>query len=75
MHHMPEPRAKDRRAAVLVRMSEEQKAALVEEATQEGISLQILMERRLLGHVDANNRPAGRKPKDRSQRELFKMTG
>ncbi|WP_156393603.1 hypothetical protein [Nocardioides sp. Root140] len=72
---MSEPRAKDRRAAVLVRMSEEQKALLVEEAAMEGISLQVLMERRLLGNADATNRNPGRIPKDRNQTELFKMTG
>lgn len=72
---MSEPRAKDRRAAVLVRMSVEKKALLIEEAAEAGISLQVLMERRLLGFEDAENRNPGRVPKDRNQKELFKMTG
>lgn len=72
---MSEPRAKDRRAAVLVRMSEETKAQLVAEAAEAGVSVQVLMERRLLGQHDAENRNPGRIPKDRRQPELFPMTG
>lgn len=72
---MPEPRAKDRKAAILVRMSPEQKAVFVAEAQELGISVQVLMERKLLGKHDAENRAPGRVPKDRNQRELFRMTG
>lgn len=70
---MPEPRAKDREAGVLLRMSQENKARLVEEAKEQGVSVQVLLERRLLG-IDAEDRKPGRVPKDRHP-ELFRMTG
>lgn len=70
---MPEPRAHDRKAAVLLRMSPEDKEHLLAEAADEGISLQVLLERRLLGKHNDDRNP-GRKPKDRHP-ELFRMTG
>lgn len=67
---MSEPRAHDREAAVLLRMSREDKRQLVEEARAAGLSVQVLLERRLLGKHDADNRKPGRSPRDP---ELFAM--
>jgi hypothetical protein len=66
---MAEPRAKDRATGVLLRMSVEDKARLRSEAEAQGVSLQVLLERRLLGKPDADNRPPGRVP--RAQKEVL----
>lgn len=70
---MSEPRAKDREAAVLLRMSVENKARLVAEAQDKGVSVQVLLERRVFD-PDAEVRKPGRTPKTRDP-ELFRMTG
>lgn len=58
----------ERETAVLVRMSHERKAALMQEAKDLGITFQALGERKLLGITDAQSRRHGRVP--RKQTEL-----
>lgn len=63
--------AKDRQTSVLFRLSREEKAQLHEEAAGLGITLQALLERRLLGKLDATRRPPGRTPKSERDEPLI----
>ena len=65
--------AEDRQTQVLFRMSHAEKAQLRKDADALGITVQALMERRVLGKVDAVGRPPGRKP--RPQQEELPLTG
>lgn len=64
--------AEDRQTQVLLRLSHAERAQLHQEARDLGITLQALLERRVLGkHVDAAERKPGRKPKSRQQEALI----
>ena len=65
--------AEDRQTQVLFRMSHAEKAQLRKDADALGITVQALMERRVLGKVDAVGRPPGSKP--RPQQEELPLTG
>lgn len=52
----------DREDSVLFRLSRAQKQHLKHEAAELGISVQALMERRVLGIRDAEPHPPGRQP-------------
>jgi hypothetical protein len=72
MRHMAQ--ADDRVTGVLFRMSHDEKAQLKTEAKALGITVQALLERRVLGKADAQPRQPGRVPA--AQKEaLFSMTG
>ncbi len=64
--------AEDRQTQVLFRLSHEERAQLHQEARDLGITLQALLERRILGkHVAASERKPGRKPTSRQQEALI----
>lgn len=64
--------AEDRQTQVLFRLSHEERAQLHQEARDLGITLQALLERRVLGkHVDAAVRKPGRKTKSSQEEALI----
>lgn len=63
--------AEDRQTQVLLRCSHEEKAQLHKDAEDLGITLQALLERRVLGKHDAIGRAPGRKPKPEQDETLF----
>lgn len=65
--------AEDRQTSVLFRMSHDQKTQLRRDADALGITVQALLERRVLGNHDAVSRVPGRKP--RPQQEELPLTG
>lgn len=71
MGPQPDPEG-DRATSVLFRMSHADKAGLVRDSKALGISVQALMERRVLGRTDATTRQPGRTPR---REEELPMTG
>lgn len=63
-----------RRTSVLFRMDEADKARLVHDARELGITVQALLERRALGHHDAVTNRGGR-PRHIPQVEELPLTG
>lgn len=73
MRHVPSDTS-DRATAVLFRMSHADKAAIQADAADLGISVQALLERRVLGYEDAVTRH-GARPRRRSEEDQLPMTG
>lgn len=63
-----------RTKSFLVRMTPEEHAKLLDDASAEGVTVQVLVERRLLGKKDAQVRKYGPRPRPR-QREELPLTG
>ena len=59
----------DRATAVLFRMSHADKATLQRDASELGITVQALLERRALGYADAVTRPPGSRSRRQHRNE------
>lgn len=66
--------AEDRQTSVLFRLSHDERTKLRADAEELGITVQALLERRVLNKYVEGRRHGGRKPKD-TQQETLPLTG